>query len=1275
MTEKPNESAPELNGAVKTEDSETGKLIAIVTGTAAAAGAAATVAAVNSNSEEKQELSEDGEVVTQSGIASDSASPAPALSEADTADATEVGDVKSPLSVKLGDEAVVIEAASIISDTAREAEEKRSASIPITQDTAKSNEEVPREPVPDDKLSTARSEDIPEQGSRPTSASQIAVNEEEGGSQPKNATIDGTIPNSASSVKQESVPEQKQDAETSKEPSSNRSPSSTEQNTESQKDNRPFSASNKETSRPTSSVSSSKEIADTANDANEFGTINSSPLTTDKNVDGPVSASDGTETPGNDTLSVKEENREDTTPAGSEAVNTEVSETQPVTFSIREEGSRPVSVAELTTEEESRPEVSIKDSVQVSEDRERSLPVSALTTDEEIERVTEDTEVSKEPAGSPQLKADESEDDRIRLELSTNVATTVNSQTSEGSRPVNVTETTKDGETLQFSAADATKDVKILQEPTGSPQLKADESEDDRIRLELSPNVATTVNSQASEGIRPVNVTETTEDGGNLQFSAADATKDVEILQEPTGSPQLKADESEDDRIRLELSSNVATTVNSQTSEGSRPVNITGSTKDVETSQFSAADVTKDVEISKEPAGSPPPNANNLEAGESIPRNSAIDITEKLEGIADSLPAVVTESTEDEERKLEEGTESAKKEGKGPIDSAVSNAEVSENPVENLPVSAVETTTDEGSRPTSAAKKITVVEETPVNITLSEKYEEGRNIPLAQNEGSDESVPTQAISDSVVEEEVQPARVVGPTEGVESRAVSDLEDAKKKGIESVTLENKQASEDRSVSVTNSTKEEVTRPVSAAVPTESTNRPASSIVEGVTVELEESKILTNEGNKSESSTENTKEGNCTVTDVEPTKEVEVKSSVNTAESTTEEKVSRPLSGVSFMQEEGNRPLGVEGVMIEEGGGTTNVSESTKEEGSGPVISERSSKEERLESTKEESIIPATALNAKEEESRPKDPEESTTDVNRLVSPSGSAKEQENRPSSIVADDSGPIETSQSRQDSVSGSVAEEGNVSATYATGNVEIPEEQTGTRSVGGSELTNEGRRPTNSVPVQESSGEKQTETEVGKEDTEVTAESIKTLQASKRPENEPSIEAATADVQEETENEKSIVEVANSSTTPSTLMSDGAKLEVSKEASEQGGLSSSSVAEKTESVASFTASAQGCTDDIIPSLGATVSGNEPGSDEKKGVSVVKDKPPIEEQKPATEDVDVEDPTKDKTEELNTAATIIQATFRGYQTRQALSKTTEKDEVSKILHDTILLLD
>jgi hypothetical protein len=254
------------------------------------------------------------------------------------------------------------------------------------------------------------------------------------------------------------------------------------------------------------------------------------------------------------------------------------------------------------------------------------------------------------------------------------------------------------------------------------------------------------------------------------------------------------------------------------------------------------------------------------------------------------------------------------------------------------------------------------------------------------------------------------------------------------------------------------------------------------------------------------------------------------------------------------------------------------------------------------------------------------------------------------------------------------VTEEGNVSATYATGNVENPEEQTDTRSVSVSELTNEGYRPTSSVPDKESSGEKQTEAEVKTEDTEVIAESIEDLQALKRPDNQPSSEAITADVQEETENEKSIVEVENSGTQPSTLLSDEAKFEVSKEASEQGGLSSSSVAEKTESVASLTASAQELTDDIIP-LGATVSDNEPGSEEKTDVSLVEDKLTMDEEKPATEDVDMEEPTKDKTEELNTAATKIQATFRGYQTRQALSKTTDTDEVSRMLHDALLLLD
>jgi hypothetical protein len=194
-------------------------------------------------------------------------------------------------------------------------------------------------------------------------------------------------------------------------------------------------------------------------------------------------------------------------------------------------------------------------------------------------------------------------------------------------------------------------------------------------------------------------------------------------------------------------------------------------------------------------------------------------------------------------------------------------------------------------------------------------------------------------------------------------------------------------------------------------------------------------------------------------------------------------------------------------------------------------------------------------------------------------------------------------------------------------------------------------------------------------EDTDVTAESKEDLQASKRPENQPSSEAVTADFQEETENEKSLVEVENSGTQPSTLLSDGAKFEVSKEASEQGGLSSSSVAEKTGSVASLTASAQGRTDGIIPSLGATVSDNEPGSDEKTDVSLVEDKLTKGEEKPTTEVVDMEEPTKDKTEELNTAATKIQATFRGYQTRQALSKTTETDEVSRMLHDALLLLD
>jgi hypothetical protein len=1160
LTEKPNESAPEPNGTVKTEDGDAGKLIAVVTGTAAVVGAAATIGAVNINSEEKKELSEDGEI-TQSGIASVSESPAPALSQADTADITEDGDVKSPPSVKLEDEAAVVEAASRKSSTAGEAEENRSVSTPITQDTAKPNEEVQRELVPDDKLSTARLEDIPEQGTRPTSASQIVVNEEDGGSKPTSATVDGTIPNSASSVKEESVPEQKQDAEarspTCVESSSSRPATSTEQGTEAKKDNRPFSTteSNKEPSRPTSSISPSKENADTATDASAFETVNSSPLTIDKNVDEPISGNEDTEITGNATVSVQEDKEEETMPAGSEADDTEVSETRPVALSIKEEDSRPASAEEFTKEEGSRPEVSIEDTVQVSEDGKRSPPFSASRAEEGIGNVTaEDREVSNEPAGSPLLKADELEGERIRIEIPSTAITTVDSQETEGSRPVDITESNKDGGTEQISAA------------------RANEEE----------------GNGATEGIG----------------------------------------------------------------------------------------------VSQKSAVSPPPNANKLEPGESIFKNSQVDITEDFKETAGSRPVSVTESTKDEERKQVDATESAKEEERGPVNFGASNAEVSENSIGSLQVSAAELTTDEGFRPTSAAEEITVSEEKCVNAILSEKYEATRAGHAAENEDSDESAATKAISDSVQEEEIHPVIVGGPTKEAGSRPESVCEDAKKKGTELVTLENIQPSE---VSVANGTKEEVSRPVSAVVPTESTNRPTSSIVEGVTVELGESKILlTNECNRSESSTEMTKEGNDTVTGVETTKE-EAKSSVTKAESTTEEKGSMPLSAVSSMQEEGNKPLGVAGVMKEEGGGTANVSESIKEEDNGPVISVGSSKEERLESAKEESI-PETALNATKEESRPDGLAESTTDGNRLVDLSGSTKGQDSRPTSIVEDDAGPAETLQSRQESASGSVIEEGTAPASYSTGNIENSEEQRGTRSLSESELTNEGYTPTSSVPNEESAVEEKTGVEVGTEDTEVAAELIEDIQTSNRQlvstatekeiagtENQTSSEALTADNQQETENGKPVVEVENTSTPPSALLSDGAKFEVSKEASEQGGLASNSVAEKTESVELLTDSAQNRTD-IIPSLEATVSAKEPGGDKETDVAVVEDSPIQDEEKPATENVGVEEPKKDETEEMNTAATIIQATYRGYQTRQALSKTTEKDEVSRLLHDALLFL-
>jgi hypothetical protein len=1152
VTEKTNESAPELNGTVKTKDDEAGKQIAAVTGTAAVIGTAATAAALNSNNEEKQEISEDG-VVTQTGSPGVTASPARASSEAGTAEVMGDGDVNPPLSVKLADEAVVVEAASRQSDATGEAEEDRSISTPVTQDTAKSSEEVPREPVPD-KLSTARSEDIPEQGSRPTSASPIAVNEEDGGSRPTSATVDGTIPNSASSVKEDSVPEQTQDKEisvspTCKESSNSRPPSSTEQGTESQEDKRPVSvtAASKGASRPTSSTSPSKENADIATDANEFGTENSPPLASDKGVDGPVNDGQGTEVPGNATVPVKEDKEEETMPAGSEAVNIEVSENRPgsVAISVKEEGSRPVSAAELKKEEGSGPGVMAEDTVEVSEDRTNIRPVSAVKALEERDNVTaEGAEISKDLA-----RTDELEDGGTRLEISSSVFTNVNSQETEGSRPINFTESTKDSETRQFSTEASSKG-----EETGT-------------------------------------------------------IEDVEVTQEATGSL--------------------------------------------------------------------PPDANKLEASENISRISTVGMTENFKGTTGSRPASVTESTKGEESQPQDATESAKEKGPEPVNSGVSNAEVSENFVESLPVSSVELTTDEGCRPATAAETITIDEEKPVNITSSEKHEESRASPLLENKVSDESAANQASSDSVKEDEIYPVRAEGPTKGGESRPESVSVDVEKKGYESMTLENIQFSEKNSVSVADSTTEEVSRTANTAVLTESTSRPTTSITGGVTVDLGERETLISEGNKNKSSTEITEKGNSTFTAVETSKAQE-KSSVTVAESNTEERGSRPLSASSFKQEEVEGPLGSEYVVKEEVRGTADVSESIKEEGNGPASTEGSLNEETLESAKEESSRSETALNSTQEE-RAEGAAESATDGNRLVGVSVSAKDQASRPTSIVADEAGPTETVESRQDSVSSSMIQEG-----YSTENVENSDEQTGARSESGSELTKEEYEPTISTAV--SSGEKQTETEVGNENKEVAAEQIEDLQASdRRPistgvkqevartENQASSEVLTADIREETKDVKPSGEVDTVNTAPSALQSDGSKFEASKEATEQGELSSSAVADQMDKAESFTNSMKVHNDDIIPSLGATASANEPGSDKETDVLVVEDKTKNDEEESVTEDVGVGKPTKEANEELNTAATIIQATFRGYQTRQALSKPTEKDEVRGMLLAALLL--
>jgi hypothetical protein len=1112
---------------VRTDDDDAGKVTAVATGTTAVIAVAAGVAALNSCNEDTKGLPEETETVTQSGSASISASTAPADSEADTAEATEDGESKSPLSVKSGHEEIVSEVVTRSSVTEKP-EDNGPLSALIPEDTHNSSVDTSREPVPEDKIYTAKPDETPEQGSRP-SASQSVINEDYVDSKPTtSAVVDGTRPTSASSIERETVPEQVQGEETSLPPTDKESPSSrpqstTEQGTESQKGSRPCSSTetSKQEERLESSISLSKDEAESAIEATGVAQIDSLPVTIDEGVERPDSVQ-------------------------------ETEEPKMTTGSVSEDANSSEIVAESRKGEESGLAGPVADNIEISDTVESSQPVNVVVSNKEDgNRSLSASEPTKREENIPEISGEQA---------GSRPVSSVRSAKEEGNVPAEMTEVFEKSPEISSNNANELED-------TGSRpgMLSADITE----------------NSRESAGSRPVSVAEYAAEDRNRPVSASQSIKEKQDV--VTGKAELP---------------------------GVLPVSVAESTNEVGIRSPSAEDSNKEAEAS--PVSSIVHDAVPEEPARSI----LVTADASAEGEGNRL-ASITDTNLNEERPIDATIS-------GSNTNYVAEVEVSEKPVENLPVS--NSAEEEGNR----------------SVDAEERTEDG---------GS----KTVSVSEVVKVEETEPSNK-------ESTDVSEDR-----------LEN------QPISLANTTDEEGSLPDSATISTkEATSRPTSPAGdEEIVDEQGESQISAKEGNIPKSSVEYSKERSTSVSAVETTKEDNVISAI-TAESTKEAEGNRQLSTTDLTEQEGSRPIGVARAVKEDGNRSSSVSELTKDQISSSLSAEDSTKDEVIKSAKEESNR-SVAAPGFTEESRPDSAVGSVKAGSRPVSASGSTKGEGSRPPSVVAEDAGLTETLHSLLDSVSDSLAGQGSVPESSETENADNSTELRGTRTVVATESAEEGYRPVSSVTVKASSAAKLAEPKVEDESTEVVAESTEDFQTARSPtvltdtEQEtvnvashpsPSV-PLSAGIQTKPEDETSTGEAGNDSRPPSELRTVGAESDITAKASELEGPSSSAergTTGRTE-LPKYSVNAES---DDIPSVTGTGATAEPGS------GINNDTPSLGD-KPATGNVEKRS-VEDEARGMDAAATTIQATFRGYQARQALSKAAENDEVKTGHHVFLFLL-
>jgi hypothetical protein len=792
------------------------------------------------------------------------------------------------------------------------------------------------------------------------------------------------------------------------------------------------------------------------------------------------------------------------------------------------------------------------------------------------------------------------------------------------------------------------------------------------------PEISAVDNADASEeleGSQQTGSVKSANEDGNVTAGEA------EVLGKPEGISSSTVNEVEAARSRPDILLGDATENNKETA-GSRPVSVAEHAAEDRTRPVGASQPVSEEEnveagkseLAEDIAGSPPIKADELGADVSISGSSQVSSLHNPVVVAEVVPVSVTESSREVATRPLSATDPNNEPEARPVSSLVDDVDVSEGSARSSRVTADEPSERDDNPLTSDADTRMKVEG-PIGTTVSASNSNS----VAGDDVSEKPMGYLPVSDSAEEEGNRSVGAENRTEDGESKTVSVSEFVRMEGTESVTAESMDVSEDRleiqSISLAYTTDGEESLSDSVAVSTKKVTSPPTSSAqeeaeeEEAVAEQGRSGMPATEGNIPAGTVESIEQGSTSHSAVATT-EVDQIASANTAESPREPEEVVPLGAADRhrTEPEGDRPVSSAGAVTGDGNRPYAASEPTNDQTSNLVNAEdsandeevKSAKEEVSKSAKEEGSKSAAAAGLVEQEERPGSAVESAKVESRLVSTSDSSRGESSEPASVASEGAGLTEALHSVEGSVgvSGSLTEQGR-----ATGS-DYPAELVATKAEIAVESVTEESRPVSAVTGRESSSATLAESETRNESTEVTAESTEVVQTARsaivptgteedtvnttsRPSSSVSLTAGTgADPGDRT-----------STSAAGNVRPSAESRSVAAEASELVGPSSSAAKGTRESMewAQRSVNAQ---NDAVPSVTGTEATAVPGS----GL----------EQTSATGSME-ERSAEDVSKELNTAATTIQATFRGYQTRQALSKAAENDEV-RIGHGACLLL-